>query len=294
MIDRESLRDPHNVRVDKHRHYSWNGIAVHSVEFLCAPGKVWHNITNSQTSVYIILDQIGGRCEPRIKRDQPCRSDVSGPQYIDFVPAGMSLWGYSDGIRRSKIAECRIDFKKIESTLGENIDLSQLELPRLRFYDERIIKIGALLAEECESPGANNGLYGDSLTIALVINLLRLGKEQSRVGSRGILSPGKLNMAIEYMGAHLSENVRLSELAQLTNLSQSQFGRAFKAAMGVAPHRWQLNARIARAQQLMLDGDISLAEVALATGFSAQSHFTRIFRQMIGCSPGSWKRIQRR
>jgi len=293
MNDRERLRDPHNVRAVSHGHRNWNGVDVHSVEFLCTPGKVWHNVTSSQTSVFIILDQIGGRCEPRTKRDQPCRSDVSGTQYIDFVPAGMSLWGYSDAIRRSQIVECSLDLKKIESTLGENLDLSQIEMPRLRFYDERIIKIGSLLAGECESPSAYNSLYGDSLAVALVISLLRLGKEKSRVDSRGTLSPRQLNTVTEYIGANLSKNVRLCELARLTNLSQSQFGRAFKAVTGVAPHRWQLNARIARAQQLMLDGDLSLAEVALATGFSAQSHFTRIFHRIVGSSPGHWKRIKR-
>ena len=55
--------------------------------------------------------------------------------------------------------------------------------------------------------------------------------------------------------------------------SQSYFGRAFKASSGVSPHRWLLDHRIARVQELLLDGELPLVQIALETGFSEQSHF---------------------
>jgi transcriptional regulator GlxA family with amidase domain len=96
------------------------------------------------------------------------------------------------------------------------------------------------------------------------------------------------------MEANLSTGVRLRDLAEITRLSQSQFGRAFKASTGLAPHQWQMNLRINRAQQLLLDGELSLAQIALVTGFSEQSHFTRVFRSIVGVSPGFWRRDRRR
>ena len=89
---------------------------------------------------------------------------------------------------------------------------------------------------------------------------------------------------------HLSEAVRLRDLAEIAGLSQSQFGRAFKVSTGISPHQWQLNARIDRAQQLLVDADRSLAQIALDTGFSEQSHLTRVFRTIVGTTPRSWQR----
>lgn len=94
----------------------------------------------------------------------------------------------------------------------------------------------------------------------------------------------------EYIIEHLAEAVRLKELAAIAGLSQSQFGRAFKASTGLSPHRWQLEARIAKAQDLLLAGALSLSEIAFVTGFAEQSHLTRVFKSVTGTSPGAWRR----
>jgi AraC family transcriptional regulator len=132
------------------------------------------------------------------------------------------------------------------------------------------------------------------LVTALVIDFLRFEQDRTEKKKQGTLAPWQLHRAKEFMVANLPTGVRLRDLAKITRLSQSQFGRAFKASTGLAPHQWQMNLRISKAQQLLLDGELSLAQIALVTGFSEQSHFTRAFRSMVGASPGSWRRDQRR
>jgi AraC family transcriptional regulator len=90
--------------------------------------------------------------------------------------------------------------------------------------------------------------------------------------------------------AHLSERVDLAYLATLARLSPSHFGRAFKASTGMAPYRWQLDARIRRAQALLIDSHASLNEVAEATGFADAVHFGRMFRKLTGVTPAAWRR----
>jgi AraC-like DNA-binding protein len=85
----------------------------------------------------------------------------------------------------------------------------------------------------------------------------------------------------------------VAEVAAKVGLSAAQFTRAFKASTGFPPHRWQLNQRIAKAQELLRYGAFPLAEIALATGFTEQSHFTRIFKKVVGVSPGAWQRDHR-
>jgi transcriptional regulator GlxA family with amidase domain len=91
------------------------------------------------------------------------------------------------------------------------------------------------------------------------------------------------------MREHVADGIALVELARACRLSSSAFVRAFKQSMGVPPHQWLLLRRIDRAIELMRDGTVQLAEVALSAGFADQSHFTRIFAGKMGVSPGVWR-----
>jgi AraC family transcriptional regulator len=287
------LKSAHGVQLLRRDVRSWNGITVSVIDISCSPGRAWHDISPPQDRMAIVLEQIAGRVESRTKKDQPSQSNWLGPQYIDYAPAGMPVWGYTNNVRSVRGADFAFDFPSLESTLGERIDLQQTGTPHLQFFDERIIRIGSLLAAECMRPRDLSDLYGDSLVAALVIDFLRFGRDRTEEKKQGTLAPWQLHRAKECMEANLVTGVRLRDLAEITRLSQSQFGRAFKASTGLPPHRWQMNLRITRAQQLLLDGELSLAQIAFATGFSEQSHLTRVFRSIVGVSPGSWRRDRR-
>lgn len=81
----------------------------------------------------------------------------------------------------------------------------------------------------------------------------------------------------------------IAEIAAACKLSRSYFIRAFKAATGETPHRWLLQHRIQMAKELLL-GPLPISEIALACGFSDQSHLTRVFSGLIGMPPGAWRR----
>ena len=110
---------------------------------------------------------------------------------------------------------------------------------------------------------------------------------------RGGLAPWQLRRATEYMTEHLAGPVLLKDLAGQTGLSASRFGRAFKLSMGISPHRWQMNLRVLEAQEMLRDGTRSQADIALATGFAEQSHFSRVFKDVVGVPPGAWQRAHR-
>ena len=55
------------------------------------------------------------------------------------------------------------------------------------------------------------------------------------------------------------------------------------------PYRWQLDARIRRAQALLIDTNASLDDVAEATGFADAVHFGRTFRKLTGATPAAWR-----
>ena len=90
--------------------------------------------------------------------------------------------------------------------------------------------------------------------------------------------------------SRLDEPISLAELARACKLSPSHFARAFRQTTGQPPHRWLMEQRIEKAKQLLVDSTLSLAQIAWTCGFADQSHFTRVFAQLVQSSPGQWRR----
>jgi transcriptional regulator GlxA family with amidase domain len=106
---------------------------------------------------------------------------------------------------------------------------------------------------------------------------------------RGALPPRALRRVREYIEAHLEETVSIDALARIASLSMYHFSRAFKQSEGVTPHHYLLQCRVRRAQELLTGTDLPLSEIALASGFSDQSHCARRFREHIGITPSSYR-----
>jgi AraC family transcriptional regulator len=176
--------------------------------------------------------------------------------------------------------------------LGERMatqfDDGVVSTPRLRFSDDRIWPLVKLLADAVNDPDPAAQLYGDGLTGAIAARLFAHPPEPG-ADSRG-LAPWQLRKVIDYLDAQLPKRIALSELAALAGLSQSHFSRAFKASTGLAPYRWQLDARMRRAQALLIDTHASLDQVAEATGFADAVHFGRTFRKFTLVTPAAWRR----
>jgi transcriptional regulator of acetoin/glycerol metabolism len=111
--------------------------------------------------------------------------------------------------------------------------------------------------------------------------------------AHGGLSAGALRRVREYVQVHLNESIDLSMLAAVAGLSMHHFAREFKQSAGVTPHHHLIQKRIERAQQMLAQTDLSLAEIACAVGFSDQGHLARHFRGLLGTTPREFRRSQR-
>jgi AraC-like DNA-binding protein len=103
--------------------------------------------------------------------------------------------------------------------------------------------------------------------------------------------------AVRRAVAHLKDNwdtrVPLAELSAVAGLSRFELVRRFGAQMGLTPHAFQTNLRIARAKALLTTG-AAPAAVAVACGFADQAHLTRTFRRAVGVPPARYARAVRR
>jgi PAS domain S-box-containing protein len=138
--------------------------------------------------------------------------------------------------------------------------------------------------------------YGTDTDIEARAHLLQkyAGVRKPSTISVGGLGPWQKRRATELLRENLAGRIRLSQVAQECNLSVSHFARSFKATFGVSTHRWLVQRRIERSQELLIHTLDSLADIADLTGFADQAAFTRTFHQIVGISPGRWRRDHRR
>ena len=92
------------------------------------------------------------------------------------------------------------------------------------------------------------------------------------------------------LNEHPDGDLALGDLAKGCALSPGRFMRAFKRSFGVPVRRYLLYKRVEAAKSLMLYSNDSLLTVALEVGFTDQPAFNRGFREIVGTSPGRWRR----
>jgi AraC-like DNA-binding protein len=135
-------------------------------------------------------------------------------------------------------------------------------------------------------------LPGEALRASTLIHKSLLNLFERHAGYRPAQvqetrSAGWLKRALDYFETHYASDVTVEAVADVAGVSRVHLTRAFMAVHGVPPHV-HLNAlRIRAAQRLLIAGS-SVADVAIASGFADQSHFTRRFKGCIGITPKSW------
>jgi AraC family transcriptional regulator len=106
------------------------------------------------------------------------------------------------------------------------------------------------------------------------------------------LAPWQVRRALLHIDANLESPIRNKDLAAVVRLSEYHFNVAFRNSVGQPPHDYVIRRRVERAQGLMLSTTKSLAEISAECGLADQSHFTRVFRKVVGESPAAWRRAR--
>jgi AraC-like DNA-binding protein len=112
----------------------------------------------------------------------------------------------------------------------------------------------------------------------------------SREPSTNPLDNRRLRRVLEYIDAHLAEDITVAALAKVACFSVFHFTRAFSAAVGAPPQRYVRQRRLERAKALIAVESISIARAAFMCGFSSQASFTRAFRKAAGMTPAGYRR----
>ncbi len=160
--------------------------------------------------------------------------------------------------------------------------------------DPQLSLLEPLILSALAEPEASTPLFNGHLLLTTAIHISeRYGGLRRRAERIGGLAPWQERRARELIASQLGLDVSLSEIASECGLSMSHFCKAFKVSTGSTPHGWLQQCRLERARNLLRQLELSLAEVALQCGFSAQRHFSRVFHRETGLTPGVWRRQYR-
>ncbi|MBI4781622.1 MAG: helix-turn-helix transcriptional regulator [Oscillatoriophycideae cyanobacterium NC_groundwater_1537_Pr4_S-0.65um_50_18] len=172
--------------------------------------------------------------------------------------------------------------------------VDQVELlPGVSLKDPLILQIALALKADLESRRPGGRLYAETLTKALAVHILRNYSAHSHksVHYLGGLSPTQLQLVTNYINDYLDQELSLEELAAIAQLSAYHFCRSFKLSTGFTPHQYVIRQRVERAKLLLKDGKMGITEVAIACGFTHQSHLNRHFKRLTGLTPKKFSRL---
>jgi len=221
-------------------------------------------------------------------------SYVKQPGSLSLVPAGMC-----PGMR----AQTEFDLLvcALDSTLVSALD-SELECRpegelrlQTNFQDPAAQQLMTLLIADANEGYTTERLYTESLTQALAVRMLFLGRStKPQTNNRGTSRlPGHVLRRIVERMQCFSCDLSLQALANESGYSRVHFVRMFRAATGYSPHSYLLNLRLERARELLSNPALSLIDIALDCDFSSHSHMSRLFHKSVGFTPSAYRRSLR-
>jgi AraC family transcriptional regulator len=145
------------------------------------------------------------------------------------------------------------------------------------------ITLGARLERELRRQDDAAALEIEAITLQLLVTNAKEGIRPDRT-----IQPWLLRVR-EMLHAHGMARLTLTDLARCAGRHPVQISREFHRHFGCTIGSYVRLVRIARAQRLLSREEMSVAEIALACGFSDQSHFTTQFRRLTGLPPGKFR-----
>jgi AraC-like DNA-binding protein/quercetin dioxygenase-like cupin family protein len=223
--------------------------------------------------------------------------ELTGGHFL-LVPPGCVHRGAHDVRMPSTL--CGIAFDPVRQHSTRNTVFTRNDLreigdrlkgtsPVVRPFNRELRRIIPRMVEECHT--FNSGRRDLTTKASLrALACLAILEAATQVASPGRPDPTELVAAAEtFLRNHLSDSVRMPELARHLGLSRARMFEVFKQASGLTPNDCLLRYRIEHARELLKTSDQSITEIALASGFSSSQYFSHVFRKYAGVSPSEYR-----
>jgi AraC family transcriptional regulator len=281
------IRDQHGVAITDQRRWADFGVAevACEVRWLTEPG--WLTLEVEAPTLCTMATETGGRCEFRVKPDQPVDGEYFGSGALAFVVPGSRVAIHAAEMRQARLCCFAFHAADADYLTSEEIAAAGRLGARYMFRNERIRTCATLLDR--------GRLRGDStsfilsLSKALFAAVLEMADGPREPSKAAALTGANWDAVSRYIRDNLGGPITVESLAEIAQMPAERFGSAFRDATGMSLRQWQTDCRIRGAQRLLTDNpNESLTEVATLCGFADQSHFSRAFLKVVGLTPTAW------
>ncbi len=273
----------------------WTGLPMRVGDI--PPAGSTHDLTGQSDS---ILLWTGGVTQVEILGS---RTDVNGTGekrhsfrrtsgMIDLLPRGTQI----KEIRWTGDATNCVSIVLPPATLHALFGQAPLQLdashgPIYGIQDAHIVDLGTRLKMQAESNAPLGASYVQGLSIALAAYVAqRYNPNATPFEPQGSLTPAQRSLLADHIEHYLAMDLSVVDLSGLLGYSPDHFTRIFRKTFNVTPHQYITQRRLEKAKALLRDPQQSLTHVALACGFSSQSHLSVVFKRVTGVTPGSYRK----
>jgi AraC family transcriptional regulator len=195
----------------------------------------------------------------------------------------------------AEILKLRLEPSLVESIVEDLGGSARRNIRLLDNFGARDLHIEGLaraLLAEAQAEGFASRIYVDSLANQLIVHLLRRYSSAGKLREdrTGRLPRYKLERATDYIDNHLRDDLTLEQIARTVSMSPYHFAHVFKQTVGLTPHRFVTDRRMAQAKSLLRGTTLPITQIAHQVGYSKQSHFSMVFHRLTGQTPRRYRR----
>ncbi|MDF5706878.1 MAG: AraC family transcriptional regulator [Nostoc sp. S4] len=267
----------------------WHGI---SLAYMCQPACAFPEVSTPQWHSLLIFTH-GARVIHAERKMDGCRhrdAALGGDILITPVNVGHQAAWDAEG----DFILLAIKPEIFARAIDETADSKQIELiPHFSTPDPLVYQMGLALKGILKSNPLGSRLYAETMANALSVHLMEHYSTRKPIlkAYKNGLSQRQLQQVIDYIQEHLDQNLGLAELAALIPMSPHYFSQLFKQSTAMTPHNYVIHCRVQRAYELLLNREMTIAEIAQLVGFASQSHLNFHCKRLMGITP---KAIQQR
>ena len=275
VLERPNLLSSHQA--------SWNGMYLEHHQHPA------HETPEHYPKQHVVAIQTQGKITAERRLNERLRQEEINVGDICVVPAYTRHWFQSSGEQELILLSFDPGFLKgiaYESTQSSSLEL----LPHFVQRDPLIYQIGLSLKAALENNPLKSKFYAESLTTALAAHLIESYTTQTPSLDIDVGNNSKIKQAIEYIHAHLNEDLSLEAIALTLDISKYHFCRLFKQETGLTPWQYIIQLRIAAAKKLLATQNLSIAQISRQLGYSTQGQFTNFFCKHTGINPTNYRK----
>ncbi|MCP3967332.1 MAG: helix-turn-helix domain-containing protein [Lentisphaerae bacterium] len=216
--------------------------------------------------------------------------------HVYVVPAGRKH-GYSK-VNNLKLVNIAFDLHSLDSPLSELqlfpsfqllFKLNISERSSFRLSQDKL-RNAMLQVARIEEEVAGELPAKKIMTAALFMELIALliRAFEVKLGEQSHLQTG-IGKVISYLHHYLSQDITVGEMAQMANMPESSFNRAFKKATGRAPAAYRLQLRLRYAKAMQQNPDLKIMDIAAKVGIQDSNYFSRVFKAVYAQTPREYR-----